>query len=163
MKKNMNMDLDDIKFYFAETIMAIEELHKHKIVYRDLKLDNIMISGDGHVKLIDFGFAKILKKDPKTGLKKTKTHCGTPAYMAPEVLRNIGYDTSVDIWCLGILLCEMIGGCTPFHHPDTKKMYDNILMNKIKYPKNTEKMTKDLINKILVSEPEMRISLNGIK
>lgn len=121
------LKFDDIQFYFAEVILAIEELHSHNVVYRDLKLDNIMIATDGHIKLIDFGFAKKLKIDSKGCQKPTKTHCGTPAYMAPEVLRNIGYGLSVDIWCLGVLLCEMIGGFTPFHNSDTKIVYDNIL------------------------------------
>lgn len=74
LKQNNTFKLDDIKFYFAEVVLAIEELHTYNIIYRDLKLDNIMISSDGHIKLIDFGFAKQLKYDTKGDLKTTRTH-----------------------------------------------------------------------------------------
>lgn len=85
-----------------------------------------MIDSHGHVKLIDFGFAKKLSKD-KDGYKKTLTMCGTPAYLAPEILLKTGYGPEVDIWSIGVLLCEMIGGFTPFSDSNPNKIYERIL------------------------------------
>lgn len=104
---------DFLIFYCAEILLALEQLHKHAIVYRDLKLENIMISGDGHIKLIDFGLSKVIGQGGRTF-----TACGTADYLAPEVINNVGYGFGVDIWAFGIILCEMVGGFTPFHDPD---------------------------------------------
>mmetsp|Transcript_11724 Transcript_11724/g.10357 ORF Transcript_11724/g.10357 Transcript_11724/m.10357 type:complete len:259 (+) Transcript_11724:174-950(+) len=156
-KKAAFASLERVKFYFSEIILAIEELHSHNIIYRDLKLDNLMIGSDGHIKLVDFGFAKILNKN------KAKTHCGTIDYLSPELIRGVGSDLRSDIWSLGVLLCEMIGGFTPFRSPDPNTLYDNILNCKINWPRNIDKISKDLILNILVVEPEMRYGLEEIK
>lgn len=92
------------------------------IIYRDVKLENILIDTEGHIKLVDFGFAKLLEDD-----KKTYTNCGTPQYMAPEVVEKLGHNKQADIWALGVLLCEMIGGFTPFQDSNPKKIYENII------------------------------------
>ena len=89
-----------------------------------------MIDSDGHIKLVDFGFAKLLNWK-----EKTYTNWGTPGYMAPEVIDKYGHDFSVDIWGLGILLCEMIGGFTPFYDQNPERMYENIINLRIKWPK----------------------------
>ena len=106
-----------VKFYAAEVIIAIEALHKNHVIYRDLKPDNIVIDKDGHIKLIDFGFAKCLSSSNKY---RTFTNCGTLGYTAPEVLlnQNSGYSFAADIWTFGIFLCELLGGCIPFEHKD---------------------------------------------
>lgn len=95
-----------VSFYTAELLVILEWLHKQKIVYRDLKPDNVMLDVDGHVKLIDFGFAK------KIGQKdKTFTNCGTIGYVAPEVLQGqSGYSYPADLWSLGILITELLTG-----------------------------------------------------
>ena len=92
-------------------------MHKEQIVYRDLKPENIIISADhgGHLKFVDFGFAKMLK-----GVGKTYTKCGTAAYLSPEVLLGKEYDYRIDIWALGVLITELISGQTPFQAPTTK-------------------------------------------
>ena len=103
----------ELKFYFAEVLLAIEYLHSQNIVYRDLKPENLLLDASGHVRLIDFGFSKQLGKSSQ----RCTTNCGTPGYVAPEVLLNTegGYDAKkADIWSLGVLLCEMVGGFTPF-------------------------------------------------
>ncbi|CAI2380583.1 unnamed protein product [Moneuplotes crassus] len=151
--------LEKVRFYFSEVILAIEELHKHNIVHRDIKLDNILIASDGHVKLIDFGFAKQLQDDTS----KTKTKCGTINYLSPEVIRGVGSDLRSDIWSLGVLLCEMIGGFSPFRSPDPQTLYENILKLNITWPRNIDKISKDLISQMLVCEPEMRLPLTSIK
>ena len=103
--------MDHALFYLAEVLVAIQQLHQRNIIYRDLKPENILLDRQGHIKLIDFGFSKRL-----TDLKndRVRTNCGTPAYAAPEVLIGAGYNYKADIWSFGILMCEMLGGFTPF-------------------------------------------------
>lgn len=105
------------KFYAAEVLVALEMLHKNNIIYRDLKPDNIVIDRDGHIKLIDFGFAKCLSSSNKY---RTFTNCGTLGYTAPEVLLNVtsGYSFQADVWTFGIFLCELLQGFIPFDHRD---------------------------------------------
>jgi protein kinase X len=94
-------------FYIAEIICALEYLHSRNIVYRDLKPENVLLGADGHVKLVDFGFAKELSS---TEGFRTYTNCGTITYIAPEVIKNIGHGFQVDIWSLGVLICDLING-----------------------------------------------------
>ena len=101
----------DSKFYIAEIILAIDSLHQMGIIYRDLKPENILIDKDGHIKLIDFGFAKQIGNIYKD---KAYTNCGTPGYCAPEVMLDAGHTYKADLWSIGILICEIIGGFTPF-------------------------------------------------
>ena len=109
----MSISLQDSVFYLAEILMAIKQLHDRNIIYRDLKPENILLDSKGHIRLIDFGFAKQLKSINKD---RAKTNCGTPAYAAPEVLVGTGYSYKADIWSFGILICEILGGFTPFGH-----------------------------------------------
>lgn len=92
-------------------LLAIEHLHSQSILYRDLKPENILLDQHGHIKLIDFGFA--LKLKDSRG-ERTRTNCGTASYAAPEVLMGTSYSYKADIWSFGILICELIGGFTPF-------------------------------------------------
>lgn len=103
-RKNKKLTEDAARFYAAEVLLAIEYLHSQHIVFRDLKPENILIDRDGHLKLTDFGFAKRLPND------FTWTVCGTPDYLAPEIIRSQGYTKAVDWWSLGILIFEMITG-----------------------------------------------------
>ena len=113
-RKSVYLSEENTKFYVAEIVLAIENLHEMGIIYRDLKPENILIDKEGHIKLIDFGFAKIMKNISKD---RTFTNCGTPGYCAPEVmLPRVGYNYKVDIWSIGILICEMIGGFIPFEN-----------------------------------------------
>ena len=107
----MSLTLEDSIFYLAEVLVAIQQLHERNIIYRDLKPENILLDKHGHIKLIDFGFAKQVNN-----LKshKARTNCGTPAYAAPEVVIGTGYGYKADIWSFGILICELLGGFTPF-------------------------------------------------
>ena len=99
LRRKLTIPMDSIKFYMAEVIVALEQLHENDIIYRDLKPENIIIDREGHIKLVDFGFAKVLKEGDKT-----YTSCGTPNYMAPEIVQKCGHDKTVDIWVLGVLL-----------------------------------------------------------
>uniref|UniRef100_A0A673I8T6 Serine/threonine-protein kinase Sgk1 n=1 Tax=Sinocyclocheilus rhinocerous TaxID=307959 RepID=A0A673I8T6_9TELE len=111
------------KFYIAEMASALGYLHSLTIVYRDLKPENILLDSQGHIVLTDFG----LCKEGISQADTTTTFCGTPEYLAPEVLRKLPYDNTVDWWCLGSVLYEMLYGLPPFYSRDTHEMYDNIL------------------------------------
>jgi protein kinase A len=102
-------------------------LHAKDIVYRDLKPENIMMGEDGYLKMIDFGFAKVVTK-------RTFTICGTPEYIAPEILLNQGHGKPVDWWCLGVLVYEMLAGFPPFQDEDPMNIYRKIINTKPKYP-----------------------------
>ena len=103
-------------FYVSEITLALEYLHYNEIIYRDLKPENLLISSDGHIKLTDFGFAKKIKG-------KTYTLCGTPDYIAPEILLAIGYNHCADLWSLGILLFELLSGYPPFFDMNPSNIY----------------------------------------
>ena len=95
-------------FYVTEIVLALEYLHKMKIAYRDLKPENLLVAADGHMKITDFGFAKQISD-------RTFTLCGTPEYLAPEIIMSIGHNHGVDWWALGILIFEMLAGYPPFY------------------------------------------------
>ena len=147
------------KFYIAHIITIFEYLHSKNIVYRDLKPENILINKNGYLKLTDFGFAKILENE------KTYTLCGTPEYLAPEIILNKGHGKAVDWWTLGILLYEMLVGIDPFSDDDPMKTYQKILKGKINFPKNINKDAKSLIKHLLTQDTTKRFGClkNGVK
>jgi serine/threonine protein kinase len=147
------------KFYIAHIITIFEYLHSKNIVYRDLKPENILINKNGYLKLTDFGFAKILENE------KTYTLCGTPEYLAPEIILNKGHGKAVDWWTLGILLYEMLVGIDPFSDDDPMKTYQKILKGKINFPKTIDKDAKSLIKHLLTQDTSKRFGClkNGVK
>lgn len=106
-KKRFNEKV--VRFYAAQLVLAIGYLHSKGIVHRDLKLENILVAENGYIKIIDYGLAKILKNN-----EEATSFCGTPEYLAPEMLTKESYDKSVDWWAVGILMYEMLIGVTPF-------------------------------------------------
>ena len=141
------------KFYMIELVLALEFLHKNNMVYRDLKPENILLDSLGHVKLTDFGLSKILEDEED----KAFTLCGTPQYLAPEVLLRQGYDKMVDWWSLGCVMYEMLCGCLPFAIKRGLKLSMKIYERKISFPKGLDTNAKDLIEKLLVVNPQNRI------
>ena len=111
------------RFYAAEILLALEFIHNKHIVYRDLKPENVMLDAEGHIKLTDFGLAKELEESHGV----TNTFCGTDEYLAPEIILNQGYNESVDIWGLGILLYEMLTGWAPWQDDNRKALFEKIL------------------------------------
>ncbi|ESN95427.1 hypothetical protein HELRODRAFT_86856 [Helobdella robusta] len=148
-------------FYSAEISLALLYLHSKGIVYRDLKLDNTMLDGDGHVKLTDFG----LSKDCMPGLKTTKTFCGTPDYMAPEIVMGKEYNRAVDWWALGVIIFEMLAGIPPFEAPNEEDLFKCISQSTVNYPKFLSKEAVAICKAFLTKAPNARLgsSLNEEK
>jgi len=144
---------DRTKFYGAEIICAIEYLHKRGIIYRDLKLENLLLDKDGHIKIADFG---LCKEDIQWG-KTTKTFCGTPEYLAPEVLEDNDYGRAVDWWGVGVVMYEMMVGRLPFYNRDHDILFELILMEEVRFPRTISDEAKDLLGGLLVKEPLRRL------
>ena len=146
------------KFYSAIVGLALEYLHTHGIVYRDIKPDNILIDEDGYLKLADFGMSKMLKDQ-----EKAFSLCGTPEYFAPEIITREGHNKSADWWSYGILLYEMLYGIPPFYSKNTEKMFELITKAKLKFPQKIEVSddAKDLIKKLLVKNQDLRLGCEG--
>lgn len=119
MKNNLNMSEDCIRFYAAEILFGLEDLHNQKVIYRDLKPENILLSETGHIKLNDFGLSKVLRDD----YERAETCCGTPDYVAPEILQGRSYTYTCDFYSLGCLIYEMFFGESPFHNSNKSQMY----------------------------------------
>ncbi|KAM9455194.1 cAMP-dependent protein kinase catalytic subunit PRKX [Clarias gariepinus] len=137
-------------FYSAEIVCAIEYLHAREIVYRDLKPENILLDREGHIRLTDFGFAKKLSD-------RTWTLCGTPEYLAPEVIQSKGHGRAVDWWALGVLIFEMLSGYPPFFDDNPFGIYQKILAGKLEFPRHLDFYVKDLIKKFLVIDRARRL------
>ena len=161
LRSNVTFPVPQTKFYIAHIITVFEYLHSKNIVYRDLKPENILINKNGYLKLTDFGFAKQLESEKA----KTYTLCGTPEYLAPEIILNKGHGKAVDWWTLGILLFEMLVGIDPFSDDEPMKTYQKILKGKINFPKEIDKDAKSLIKHLLVQDTTKRYGClkNGVK
>ena len=124
LRKLRRFDERVARFYISEIVLVLEYLHEQQggVAYRDLKPENLLLDGDGHIKLVDFGFAKRLGHDGESPVE-TYTLCGTPEYLAPEVIQNKGHTTAVDWWALGILLYEFLTGYPPFWHQNPMEIY----------------------------------------
>ncbi|XP_013404642.1 serine/threonine-protein kinase Sgk1 [Lingula anatina] len=141
------------KFYAAEMASAIGYLHSLNIIYRDLKPENILLDSQGHVVLTDFGLCKEGIEEYGT----TSTFCGTPEYLAPEVLRKQPYDKTVDWWCLGAVLYEMMYGLPPFYSRDTAEMYDNILYKPLRLRTNVSFQARQILEGLLQKDKSIRL------
>ncbi|XP_069089714.1 cGMP-dependent protein kinase 2-like [Pleurodeles waltl] len=148
-------------FCCACVVEGLDYLHANGVIYRDLKPENLMLDKHGYVKMVDFGFAKELRKG-----EKTYTFCGTPEYLAPEILRNEGHDFAVDFWMLGILAFEMMVGRPPFcNNSDPRTIYGKILDGAINFPSSLSEASCSLISKLCRPRPGQRLgnNRNGIR
>ncbi|XP_063104375.1 serine/threonine-protein kinase Sgk2 isoform X2 [Cavia porcellus] len=141
------------RFYAAEVASAIGYLHSLNIIYRDLKPENILLDCQGHVVLTDFGLCKEGVEPEET----TSTFCGTPEYLAPEVLRKEPYDRAVDWWCLGAVVYEMLHGLPPFYSRDVAQMYENILHQPLQIPGGQTVAACDLLQGLLHKDQRQRL------
>lgn len=147
------------KFYAAEIVCAFEYLHMKGIVYRDLKPENILLDKNGHVVLVDFGLAKELYQTCPTF-----TFCGTPEYLAPEIVLNQQYGIGVDWWCLGAVIYEMLVGLPPFYSKNRNEIFEKILNSEAQFPVGCmSSRAKDLIIRLLRRDPSKRLDVSQIK
>jgi serum/glucocorticoid-regulated kinase 2 len=148
----------NVKFYASIIGLALEYLHKNGVVYRDIKPENILLEEDGYLKLIDFGMAKILKEG-----EITNSFCGTPEYLAPEIITGEGHNRMADWWSYGTLVYEMLFGIPPFFCENIEKMYELITKSDLRFPKKfkVSEDAKDFLAKLLVKNQKERFGING--
>ena len=153
-KKRLNAKV--VATLMKDVISAVYYLHHMKpiIIHRDIKPENVLLADGLVAKLTDFGWSNYMQED-----EKRQTVCGTPIYLAPEIIKEEGHDEKVDIWCIGVLLFELITGTVPFQGKDIESLKSNILHLRISWPKEINKDAKDLISKILKLDPNERITL----
>ena len=170
MQRKRKLPEDHARFYSAEIVLALDYLHSKGIIYRDLKLDNVLLDIEGHIKLTDYGMCK-------EGLKKgeqTSTFCGTPNYIAPEMLRGENYDFSIDWWALGVLCFEMMAGRSPFEinenpseNPDLNTedhLFQIILEKPIRIPRSLSVKATSVLKGFLQKMPADRLgSADGLR
>ncbi|XP_058447625.1 cAMP-dependent protein kinase catalytic subunit alpha-like [Malaya genurostris] len=151
LRKNKKFGEDQAKFYGAQVALALEYLHFMNLVYRDLKPENILIDTRGYVKITDFGFCKLIRD-------RTWTLCGTPEYLAPEIIQSKGYGKSVDWWSFGILLYEMVAGYAPFysHTGDQMALFEKICKGRVRFPSNFSSDLRNLVQNILQTDLSKR-------
>ncbi|XP_075039139.1 protein kinase C delta type isoform X2 [Mixophyes fleayi] len=150
-------DLYRATFYAAEILCGLQFLHSRGIIYRDLKLDNVMLDKDGHIKIADFGMCK----ENIFAENKASTFCGTPDYIAPEILLGHKYTFSVDWWSFGVLLYEMLIGQSPFHGDDEDELFESIRVDTPHFPRWITKESKDILEKLFERDPTKRLGIIG--
>uniref|UniRef100_A0A3P9AI13 Protein kinase C n=1 Tax=Esox lucius TaxID=8010 RepID=A0A3P9AI13_ESOLU len=141
------------QFYASCVLLGLEFLHQNKIVYRDLKLDNLLMDADGYVRIADFG----LCKEGMGHGDRTSTFCGTPEFLAPEVLTDNNYTRCVDWWGLGVLIYEMLVGESPFPGDDEEEVFDSIVNDEVRFPRFLSPESVSIIQKLLQKNPERRL------
>jgi protein kinase A len=151
LRRSRNFEPAVAQFYAAEIALILVFLHGHGVVYRDLKPENILFDARGHVKLVDFGFAKVV------GDRETYTLCGTPEYLSPEVIQSKGHGKAVDWWALGVLIYEMILGYPPFYDNSPIKIYEKIVTGRISFPAWLPPDTKDIIQRLCTKDLSSRL------
>ena len=155
-QKSQCFDSGRVATIMKDLISAVYYIHNMSppIVHRDIKPENLLVTDDGRIKLTDFGWSNYVEY-----FNIRSTFCGTPYYLAPEIIKKIGHNISVDIWCIGALIFEFLTGKCPFSGQSDNEIFENVLKNKIDWPKDINLEAKNLISKILKNDPKERISL----
>lgn len=153
LKREGRFPVDRVRLYTAEIGLGLGHLHSMDMIYRDLKPENILLDKDGHICLTDFGLSKESVDTPNAA----KTFCGTPEYLAPEILQGVGHGKAVDWWSLGTLVFEMLTGLPPFYSRNVNHMYEKILKAELRCPSYLPSDTKKIIEALLVRDPLRRL------
>lgn len=153
-RKGLHGSEKHAKYYVGGVVLAFEHLHERRIIYRDLKPENLMLNEKGHLKVTDMGLSKFV-------IGKTYTTCGTPDYFAPELLASTGHTIAVDWWTLGILLFELMTGHPPFEADSHMQIFGKVMkgINKVRFPPNVQGPLADLVKAVLRKEPSMRLPM----
>uniref|UniRef100_A0A6B2L4K5 non-specific serine/threonine protein kinase n=1 Tax=Arcella intermedia TaxID=1963864 RepID=A0A6B2L4K5_9EUKA len=154
LQKVKKFSLERVRFYTAEIVAGLEYLHSSGVIYRDLKPENLLLSADGHIVLTDFGLSKEGLFDRND---RTVTFCGTPEYLAPEVLEGKGYTRAVDWWSLGTLVYEMLTGLPPYYCEDIQQMYLKIMTAELDIPDKFDPYVGDLLSRLLERDVSLRL------
>lgn len=157
LQREQRFNEERARFYSAELLLALEHLHELDVVYRDLKPENILLDFTGHIALCDFGLCKLNMK----ANDKTNTFCGTPEYLAPEILCGQGYNKTIDWWTLGVLLYEMLSGLPPFYDENTDTMYQKILNDPLLFGPEISSEAQSILTGLLTRDPTRRLGVNG--
>ena len=153
LRRAMHFDEVRTRFYSAQLVLAVSHLHTYNIVYRDLKPENILLDDQGFIALTDFGLSHD-NFDSKDGMQ---TFCGTPEYIAPELIRRVSYGKAVDYWSLGVLIFEMLAGYTPFYHANRKRNFQNIVKLPLRFPSEFSEDARSLLRGLICRNPAKRL------
>lgn len=151
--REQRFEEEKARFYASEVLLALEELHKNGIIFRDLKPDNVVVDKEGHIKLTDFGLSK-------EGLYEgqfAKSFCGSVAYLAPEMIKRTGHTRSVDWYLFGVLIYEMLIGTPPYYSSCRDQLFNNIQTGRLRFPKQVSTIARDLIKCLLHRDPSKRL------
>lgn len=148
-----------VSFYAAEMTLALSHLHQHGVIYRDLKLENILMDSDGHIALTDFG----LSKDHLDCTDLTSTFCGTPLYVAPELIQKQPYSFSVDWWALGVVMFELLSGRVPFASRDRRRIFVKIVNSPVRFCSLFSENAQSIIGGLLIKDPKQRLGCTSDK
>jgi len=151
--KKRRFSEDQTRFYAAQIVLAIEHLHSKDIVYRDLKPENVLIDDKGYIRITDFGLSRTNVKDANGA----KSICGTPEYLAPEIVMRLEYGKAVDWWTVGSIIYEMLVGAPPFYVENRQELFEKIKFDVPKYPSSLSPNAKNLIEALLKKDPAKRL------
>ena len=152
LQKQRQLEEGHARFYAAQLVLALEAMHARNIVYRDLKPENVLLDAQGHVRLVDFGLSRL-----NTCNSGARTICGTPEYLAPEILRSQSYGRAVDWWSLGCLIYELLVGIPPFYVSNRSDLFRKIVAEPVTYPTLVSAAARRLLERLLDKRPESRM------
>jgi serum/glucocorticoid-regulated kinase 2 len=152
LQKKKRLSEEQAQFYGAQMVLALEHLHRFDIIYRDLKPENVLITETGYIKITDFGLSRMNVKE-----NDAKSICGTPEYLAPEIIMKLGYGKAVDWWTLGSIIYEMLVGIPPFYTQNRQELFEKIKFVSPKYPNYLSSTAKSLIEGLLRKDPTKRL------
>jgi serum/glucocorticoid-regulated kinase 2 len=155
--KRKRFSEDQARFYAAQMVLALEHLHAKNIIYRDLKPENVLIDRKGYIRITDFGLSRI----DSNNANDAKSICGTPEYLAPEIILKLGYGKAVDWWTLGSIIYEMLVGLPPFYTNDRQQLFDKIKFASPAYPTFLSPKAKSLLESLLKKTADKRLGFDA--